>query len=71
MATPAEQIVLIDAKLANCEQVDVNVPQDAHPNTNRIVVLMANSTRLLQKVELKRPQVRNLTRIRELLSRVA
>jgi len=69
MATPAEQIVLIDAKLAEHPEIDAKIPPNTIPDTNRIVSLMEASTRLLQKAELRKPHIRHLMRIRELLSR--
>jgi len=71
MATPAQQVALIDEKLAGYTVKRKKLPAKIIPDESRKVTLMANSTRLLALTELRPPQQHRLARIRELLSRLA
>jgi len=68
-AAAAAKIVVLDAALATMDAVSVQVPDNKIPTDDRVDQILRMSDKVLERQPLRKPQVRRLTRLRELLSR--
>jgi len=65
----AAKIVVIDAALTTMDVPTINKPANILPADDRVEQMLLAVDKVLQRQPLRKPQVRRLTRIRELFSR--
>ena len=71
MKVVTDKVVVIDGVLAQHPPHQVDIPSERIPDADRIIELITQADHIINAGDLRNQQVRRLSRIRELLSRVA